>query len=90
MTGQVDAPDIYNAQLARDHNAVALRIEVSTQDQGFQVLTVPAENLIIRRSDGHLLSPEAFLKLGAEYWTAFADRRKSVPECFEHWARVRF
>jgi hypothetical protein len=74
-TGQFDVPDIYNAQLARDNNALALRIEVRTEDQGFQALTVAAETLIIRCSDGHLLSLEAFLTLGAEYWTAFARRR---------------
>lgn len=72
--GQFDAPDICHAQLARDHNGIALRVEVSTEDQGFQVITVAAENLIIRRSDGQILSINVFLKLGAEYWAAFANR----------------
>jgi hypothetical protein len=77
-TGHVDAPDIYNADLAQSDNAVAFRIEVNMEEQGFQVITVAAQNLSIRRSDGQLLSLEAFLQLGADYWTAFANRRPNT------------
>ena len=77
-TGHVDAPDIYNAGLAQSDNAVAFRIEVNTEEQGFQVITVAAKNLSIRRTDGQLLSLEAFLQLGADYWTAFANRRPNT------------
>ncbi len=76
--GHVDTPDIYNADLAQSDNAVAFRIEVNTEEQGFQVITVAAKNLSIRRSDGQLLSLEAFLQLGADYWTALAKRRPNT------------
>ena len=74
-SGQIDAPDIDNAQLARDNKAVALRLDIDTDDQGFRVLTIAAESLTIRRSDGNLLSLEAFTQLGEDYWSAFASRR---------------
>lgn len=74
-TGQIDAPDIYNAQLARDDKTVALRIDIDTDDQEFRVLSIAAESLTIRRSDGILLTLEAFRQLGEEYWPVFASRR---------------
>jgi hypothetical protein len=74
-TGQIDAPDIHNAQLALDNKAVALSMDIDTEDQGFRALTIAAESLTIRRSDGNLVTLQAFLQLGEEYWSAFASRR---------------
>ena len=62
-----------NADLASGTNAVALRLEVHAEDQGLQILTIAAEELLIRRCDGQDVTLEALLRLGEEYWSAFAS-----------------
>lgn len=59
-------------------NAVAFWIEVDMEEHGFHVITVASQNLSIRRNDGQLLSLETFLQLGADYRTAFSNRRPNT------------
>jgi hypothetical protein len=66
---------IYNAELAMGRDAIALRLNVDSDDQGFQMIAVAAEGMSIQRSDGQIVALDAFLKLGEDYWTAFANRR---------------
>ena len=67
--------EIYNAELAMGRDAIALRLNVDSDDQGFQMIAVAAEGMSIQRSDGQIVALDAFLKLGEDYWTAFANRR---------------
>jgi hypothetical protein len=39
------------------------------------MIAVAAEGMSIQRSDGQIVALDAFLKLGEDYWTAFANRR---------------
>jgi hypothetical protein len=73
-SGNVSELDISNADLAVGPDAVALRLETQSEDQGFQVLTIAAEELRIRRTHDIELSLEDFVRLGKDYWTAFANR----------------
>lgn len=72
--GKIGELDISNADLAVARDSVALRLETQSEDQGFQVLSIAAEELRIRLTGDIELSMEAFSRLGEDYWTAFANR----------------
>ncbi len=72
--GKIDALDISNADLAIGPDAVSLRLETQSEDQGFQVLTIAAKGLRICRTGNIEVNLEAFVRLGEDYWTAFANR----------------
>jgi hypothetical protein len=65
--------EISNAELAVGPGAVALRLETQSNDQGFQVLTIAAEELRIGRTQDVELTVDEFIRLGNDYWTAFAN-----------------
>ncbi len=68
-----DELDISDADLAIGRDAVALRLVTESEEKGFQVLTIAAKQLQILRTGDIELSLEAFLRVGEDYWAAFAD-----------------
>ena len=74
MGGNVGELDISNASIAVGRDAAALRLETESNDQGFQLLTIAAESLRIGRMPDIQLSLEDFVRLGEDFWAAFANR----------------
>ena len=72
--------EVLHAELALGPGIVALRLDTQSEDEGFQVLTIVAEELRIHRNGDVQVTLDDFIRLGEAYWTAFANRRLGSAE----------
>jgi hypothetical protein len=66
--------EVYEAELGFGAGSASVQIGGIESDSNWSVISVSATTLRISLSDGMVLSLEAFLRLGRDYWEAFAAR----------------
>lgn len=68
--------DISHSEFATNGNELAFRIEGMLNDRSYHVIFIKASNLIIKKSNGEIISLDQFLRLGQDFWNDFAERAK--------------
>ena len=81
LNGGSETAWIYEATLLVEPGGkVVLKLLGSIDDDCYPSMTIRAGSLSIRTSEGSDLAIEQFLKLGEDYWEAFAARSKAKAE----------
>jgi hypothetical protein len=66
--------DISHSEFATKGNEMAFRIEGMLNGSLYHEIFLKASNLIIKKSDGEIISIDQFLRLGQEFWNDFEER----------------